>query len=138
MATSDNNNIQMLDIYSKLAFDDPDGGVWKQGYDIIYNQMSIQREKELEVIVVPHSHNDPGWIRTFEEYYEIHTRNILNNMLNYLQKMDEMRFVYAEMSFFERWWTEIDEEKRKLVKGLLKSQKLEILTGGWVMPDAFS
>uniref|UniRef100_A0AAF5PSH8 Alpha-mannosidase n=3 Tax=Wuchereria bancrofti TaxID=6293 RepID=A0AAF5PSH8_WUCBA len=135
MATSDNNNIQMLDIYSKLAFDDPDGGVWKQGYDIIYNQMSIQREKELEVIVVPHSHNDPGWIRTFEEYYEIHTRNILNNMLNYLQKMDEMRFVYAEMSFFERWWTEIDEEKRKLVKGLLKSQKLEILTGGWVMPD---
>lgn len=37
-------------------------------------------------------------------------------MLNYLQKMDEMRFVYAEISFFERWWAEIDEEKRELVK----------------------
>ncbi|CAG9535948.1 unnamed protein product [Cercopithifilaria johnstoni] len=135
MTTPDDNNIQMLDIYSKLPFDDPDGGVWKQGYDIVYSQSSIRREKKLEVIVVPHSHNDPGWIRTFEEYYETQTRNILNNMLNSLQKMDEMRFVYAEMSFFERWWAEIDEEKRELVKQLLKSQKLEILTGGWVMPD---
>ncbi|EJD74390.1 glycosyl hydrolase family 38 protein [Loa loa] len=135
MTTPDNNNIQMLDIYTKLPFDDPDGGVWKQGYDIVYSEKSVQREKRLEVIVVPHSHNDPGWIRTFEEYYETHTRNILNNMLNHLQKMDEMRFVYAEISFFERWWAEIDEEKRELVKGLLKSRKLEILTGGWVMPD---
>ncbi|VDM94119.1 unnamed protein product, partial [Onchocerca ochengi] len=49
--------------------------------------------------------------------------------------MDEMRFVYAEIIFFERWWAEIDEEKRELVKQLLKSRKLEILTGGWVMPD---
>ncbi|VBB29288.1 unnamed protein product [Acanthocheilonema viteae] len=135
MTIPDDSNIQMLDIYSKIPFDDPDGGVWKQGYDIVYSPSSVRREKKLEVIVVPHSHNDPGWIRTFEEYYESQTRNILNGMLNHLQKMDEMRFVYAEMSFFERWWAEIDEEKRELVKQLLKSQKLEILTGGWVMPD---
>lgn len=57
-----------------------------------------------------------GWIKTFEEYYESQTRNILNNMLSCLQEMDEMRFVYAEMIFFERWWAEIDEEKRELVK----------------------
>uniref|UniRef100_A0A0R3RZZ4 Alpha-mannosidase n=1 Tax=Elaeophora elaphi TaxID=1147741 RepID=A0A0R3RZZ4_9BILA len=126
---------KMLDVYSKLPFDDPDGGVWKQGYDIVYSKSSVRREKELQVIVVPHSHNDPGWIRTFEEYYQIHTRNILNNMLSHLQKMDQMRFVYAEISFFERWWTDIGEEERDLVKRLLKSQKLEILTGGWVMPD---
>uniref|UniRef100_A0A915PNV7 Alpha-mannosidase n=1 Tax=Setaria digitata TaxID=48799 RepID=A0A915PNV7_9BILA len=135
MTRPNGSNILMLDMYSELLFDDPDGGVWKQGYDIVYNQLSVQREKRLEVVVVPHSHNDPGWIKTFDEYYETQTRNILNNMLKYLQEMDEMRFVYAEISFFERWWAELDVEKRESVKRLLKSRKLEILTGGWVMPD---
>ncbi|VDN06230.1 unnamed protein product [Thelazia callipaeda] len=133
--TRPDSKIQMLDMYSELPFDDPDGGVWKQGYDITYDKVLVKDQKQLEVIVVPHSHNDPGWIKTFEEYYEVHTQNILNNMLTSLQKMDEMRFVYAEMSFFEKWWAEIDEKSREIVKQLLKSGKLEILTGGWVMPD---
>lgn len=60
-----------------------------------------------------------GWVKTFEGYYETQTRNILNNMLRFLQKTDEMRFVYAEMIYFERWWAEIGDEKREIVKGLV-------------------
>ena len=50
----------MLDVYDILPFDNPDGGMWKQGWNIEYDKESIEKEPPLEVVVIPHSHCDPG------------------------------------------------------------------------------
>ncbi|KAF1751587.1 hypothetical protein GCK72_018141 [Caenorhabditis remanei] len=129
------SDLQMLDLYDTWKFENLDGGVWKQGWKIEYDAVKVKALPRLEVIVIPHSHCDPGWIMTFDEYYSRQTRNILNGMAKHLGEKDEMRFIYAEISFFETWWREQSEETRKKVKGYLEAGKLEIVTGGWVMTD---
>nr|XP_060491218.1 alpha-mannosidase 2 isoform X3 [Panthera onca] len=131
---SRHSDVQMLDVYSLIPFDNPDGGVWKQGFDIsyVFNEWD---SKPLQVFVVPHSHNDPGWLKTFDDYFREMTQYIFNNMVIKLKEDSRRKFMWSEISYLSKWWDTIDKPKKDAVKSLLQNGQFEIVTGGWVMPD---
>jgi hypothetical protein len=47
---------------------------------------------------------DPGWLRTFEDYFNRSTRSILDNAVNKLTQHRNMTFIWTEMAFFAEWW----------------------------------
>ncbi|XP_065187315.1 alpha-mannosidase 2-like isoform X2 [Sycon ciliatum] len=126
--------IKMDEFLEKEDFADIDGGVWKQGFELSYSMSDFDKEP-LHVFVVPHSHNDPGWLKTVEGYYEAQTRSILNNIVNFLSEKSDRKFIWAEMSYLSMWWNEQGDNMKEKFRKLVRNKQLEIVTGGWVMND---
>jgi len=79
-----------------------------------------------------------GWIKTFEKYYEEQTKHILDSMLEYLSANSTMKFIWAEISYFDLWWKDLRHEDKIRVQRVIENKQLEFVTGGWVMPDEAS
>ncbi|KAI3633115.1 hypothetical protein MIR68_009190 [Amoeboaphelidium protococcarum] len=104
----------------------------------------------LTVHLVAHSHQDVGWLRTKDQYYEERVKHIYNNVLDCLIEsyesnsgIDELskrahplrKFIIVEQAFFQRWFKEVSREKQDWVKRFLREEILEFVNGGWVMHD---
>uniref|UniRef100_H2YSQ4 Alpha-mannosidase n=1 Tax=Ciona savignyi TaxID=51511 RepID=H2YSQ4_CIOSA len=128
------SDVNMINVYEHLPFDDPDGGVWKQGWELLTSDQEWSGRK-LNVFIVPHSHNDPGWIKTVEKYFLEQTQHILNNVVDALSVDPTKKFIWAEMSYLSMWWDGASPDRKQKLKTIVKNGQLEIVTGGWVMND---
>jgi alpha-mannosidase len=79
---------------------------------------------KINVHIVPHSHDDVGWLKTVEEYFagvknDIQDTNVrveLTSIMNALEENPERKFSEVEMKFFSMWWEEQTPEMKKRVK----------------------
>lgn len=109
---------------------------WDRGFEERYEAQKMEKQRPpLKVIVVPHSHNDPGWLKTFLNYFQMDSRQILNLLVTKMQEYKDMTFIWSEISFLQLWWDQAHPTKQRALKHLIKSGRIEITTGGWVMTD---
>ncbi|GJP76357.1 hypothetical protein CLOP_g6813 [Closterium sp. NIES-67] len=127
-------DINMKRVYDSIKFDNVAGGKWTQGWKLGYKGHEWD-EEPLRVFVVPHSHNDPGWLLTVEQYYNASSQHILHTILRSLSQSPTRKFIWEEMSYLSRWWMDASEEEREGMRALVRSGQLEIVGGGWVMND---
>ncbi|XP_068130308.1 lysosomal alpha-mannosidase [Hyperolius riggenbachi] len=97
----------------------------------------------LNVHLIPHTHNDVGWLKTVDQYYYGARNNIqhagvqyiLDSVIPQLLADPKRRFIYVESAFFWRWWKQQTETMQKDVARLVQEGRLEFINGGWSMND---
>ena len=93
---------------------------------------------DINIHLIPHTHLDPGWIRTPEEYYEENNvKNIFDVILDELLNttITKKTFVINELFFFKKWYENLTEDRKKKFKDLLKEKRIEFVSGGYVTND---
>ncbi|XP_072039219.1 lysosomal alpha-mannosidase-like [Amphiura filiformis] len=100
---------------------------------------------KINVHVVPHTHDDVGWLKTVDQYYYGGRNNIpdahhtvqyiLDSVIPELEKNPSRRFIYVEIAFFWRWWNQQTENMKSRVRKLVSEGRLEFINGGWCSND---
>ncbi|GHP04865.1 hypothetical protein PPROV_000361700 [Pycnococcus provasolii] len=97
----------------------------------------------LNVHVVPHTHDDVGWLKTVDQYYKglrndiqnCRVELILDTVVRELSLDANKTFVYVEMAFFTMWWRDQSDATKQLVKQLVQNKQLAFANGGYCMHD---
>lgn len=111
-----------------------------------YSDVLANRSSNTTLVyhIVPHTHDDAGWLKTFDEYYYgLKSDNyniecvecILNETYSILSSGKHRVFSYVEMSFFEKWYSNLTHERQQGVKDFVKNKQLFFPNAGWVMND---
>ena len=100
---------------------------------------------ELDIFLVPHTHCDAGWLWTVDSYFTtVHAkpsgedtthaavRDTLTSVVRALAENPALRFNWAEIVFFEKWWREQDATTQATTRRLVESGQLAFVGGGWV------
>lgn len=105
-------------------------------------QMFDLGQEPITVHLVAHSHLDPGWIKTFKQYYEDEVRDILINLIDELSTpgVGHKKFTWCETSFLSEFMQDSvvdlkDKDLKPKLRQLIQDGMIEIVGGGWVQHD---
>ncbi|XP_003972325.3 lysosomal alpha-mannosidase isoform X1 [Takifugu rubripes] len=115
----------------------------KQSRSCGYESCHPTKHNMLNVHLVPHTHDDVGWLKTVDQYYygdrndiqHAGVQYILDSVVDQLLKNPDRRFIYVETAFFYRWWKQQSAAMQQTVRQLVNEGRLEFVNGGWCMSD---
>ena len=89
--------------------------------------------------MVAHSHLDPGWLLTIDEYYKSQVRQILINVIDELSgkesdSFNQRKFTWCETIFLRMFWEDkyVKSQQKSKLESLLRKGLIEIAGGGWI------
>ncbi|KAL4481724.1 hypothetical protein ABPG74_007813 [Tetrahymena malaccensis] len=100
-------------------------------------------KKFLYIHLIPHSHDDVGWLKTVDQYY-YGSENLvqkggvqytIDSVVDELLKNSTRKFVQVETAYLYRWWKDSPQNRRDLYTQLVNNGQIEFLNGGWCMND---
>ncbi|CAM4610488.1 unnamed protein product [Lepidochelys kempii] len=108
-----------------------------------YESCPATKPDMLNVHLIPHTHNDVGWLKTVDQYFYGARNNIqhagvqyiLDSVIPQLLADPTKRFIYVEVAFFYRWWRLQTNPMQQAVRQLVSEGRLEFINGGWCMND---
>ncbi|XP_059487102.1 lysosomal alpha-mannosidase-like [Neocloeon triangulifer] len=101
------------------------------------------KENFTNVHLIPHTHDDVGWLKTVDQYFygkdnDIQVAGvqyIIDSVVEELAKNPDRRFIYVETAFLKQWWDNQGEATRAKMRGLIETGQLELISGAWSMHD---
>lgn len=82
---------------------------------------------QLTIHLIPHSHDDVGWLKTVDNYYyggDMRTQfagvaYTIDTVVQELSEHPEYKFTIVEMAFLYRWWQDASDKDRNRMKTLV-------------------
>ncbi|CAG9856048.1 unnamed protein product [Phyllotreta striolata] len=129
----------ILLIHLTIAFSNPVKDDNKLGCLVCH---PVETDK-INVHLIPHSHDDVGWLKTVDQYYygmknkiqQAGVQYIITSVYEALLENKDRRFTQVETAFFWQWWKNQDEETRKKYRSLVENGQIEMANGAWSMND---
>ncbi|CAH1101503.1 unnamed protein product [Psylliodes chrysocephalus] len=100
-------------------------------------------DNKINVHLIPHSHDDVGWLKTVDQYYYGMNTNtqhagvqyIITSVYEALLENPDRRFMQVETQYFWLWWKHQNEDTRNNYKKLVENGQIEMANGAWSMND---
>ena len=95
------------------------------------------------MFLIPHSHDDVGWLKTVDDYYYggdqktqwAGVQYTIDTVVSELINNPSFKFTIVETAFLYRWWNNANTTMRTNLKWLITTNQIEIVNAGWCMSD---
>ena len=124
---------RVTDAAARLPYERKYGG--NSVSECVLTEPIRQEDSVHEIFLVPHTHDDVGWLYTVGGYYNRSVHAILDTVTADLASHPHHRFIWSEIKWIEMWWPQQNTSTRNTFRRIVASGQLEFVGAGWSQHD---